>query len=225
MTMIELKHVSKIYGSGQARVVAIQDINFKIAPGEVALLMGPSGAGKSTLLTIAGSLQNPSSGEVLIAGQAVSKLSTRELSQLRLSELGFVLQAYNLVPFLTVAEQFQLVDRIKPSGNLSREELEKLLKRLDIRQLLNKYPNQLSGGQRQRVSIARALYPNPSVILADEPTASLDSERAVAVGQLFQQLAQEYHKAILLVTHDQRLETYADHIYQMLDGKIQVPAN
>lgn len=225
MTMIELKHVSKIYGSGQARVVAIQDINFKIAPGEVALLMGPSGAGKSTLLTIAGSLQKPSSGEVLIAGQAVSKLSTRELSQLRLSELGFVLQAYNLVPFLTVAEQFQLVDRIKPSGNLSREELEKLLKRLDIRQLLNKYPNQLSGGQRQRVSIARALYPNPSVILADEPTASLDSERAVAVGQLFQQLAQEYHKAILLVTHDQRLETYADHIYQMLDGKIQVPAN
>ncbi len=225
MTMIELKHVSKIYGSGQARVVAIQDINFKIAPGEVALLMGPSGAGKSTLLTIAGSLQKPSSGEVLIAGQAVSKLSTRELSQLRLSELGFVLQAYNLVPFLTVAEQFQLVDRIKPSGNLSREELEKLLKRLDIKQLLNKYPNQLSGGQRQRVSIARALYPNPSVILADEPTASLDSERAVAVGQLFQQLAQEYHKAILLVTHDQRLETYADHIYQMLDGKIQVPAN
>ncbi|MGO2722441.1 MAG: ABC transporter ATP-binding protein [Lactobacillus sp.] len=223
--MIELKHVSKIYGSGQARVVAIQDINFKIVQGEVALLMGPSGAGKSTLLTIAGSLQRPSSGEVVIAGQEVSKLSTRELSKLRLSELGFVLQAYNLVPFLTVAEQFQLVDRIKHNGNLSHEELDKLLQRLDIKQLLNKYPNQLSGGQRQRVSIARALYPNPSVILADEPTASLDSERAVAVGQLFQQLAQEYHKAVLLVTHDQRLETYADHIYQMLDGKIQVADN
>lgn len=220
MAVIELKNVAKIYGKGSAQVKALKDVNFEANKGEVVLIMGPSGAGKSTFLTIAGSLQKPTSGEVLINGKDISKFSAKQSNKLRLNEIGFVLQAYNLVPFLTVREQFVLVDKVKKQNNLSKAALGKLFTDLGITSLTKKYPNELSGGQQQRVAIARALYANPEIVLADEPTASLDTKNVEEVGSLFKHLAKERNKAIMLVTHDPRLEVYADHIYEMMDGQM-----
>ena len=221
MAIIELKNVQKVYGTGAAQVVALKNINFKANLGEVVLIMGPSGAGKSTFLTIAGSLQKPTAGEVIVNGQNIARISARASDHLRLMQLGFVLQAYNLVPFLKIREQFELVNKVKKRGNISQEKLQELLKQLGINSLLDKYPSELSGGQQQRAAIARALYANPQILLADEPTASLDSENVAEVGQLFKKLAKNYNKAVLLVTHDPRLKQYADHIYEMMDGKIK----
>ena len=221
MTIIELKNVQKVYGTGAAQVVALKNINFKANLGEVVLIMGPSGAGKSTFLTIAGSLQKPTAGEVIVDGQNIAHISARASDHLRLTQLGFVLQAYNLVPFLKIKEQFELVSKVKKAGNISQEKLQELLKQLGINSLLDKYPSELSGGQQQRAAIARALYANPQILLADEPTASLDSENVAEVGQLFKNLAKNYNKAVLLVTHDPRLKQYADHIYEMMDGEIK----
>lgn len=220
MAVIELKDVKKVYGKGDAQVVALKDINFKADKGEVVLIMGPSGAGKSTFLTIAGSLQKPTSGEVLINDEDISDFSAKKRNELRLNKIGFVLQAYNLVPFLTVNEQFTLVDKVKKQNNISREELQDLLKQLGITDLVKKYPSELSGGQQQRAAIARALYANPEILLADEPTASLDTKNVEEVGQLFKDLAKKRDKAVMLVTHDPRLEKYADHIYEIMDGQM-----
>mgnify|MGYP003562058146 FL=1 len=220
MAVIELKDVKKVYGKGNAQVVALKDINFKADKGEVVLIMGPSGAGKSTFLTIAGSLQKPTSGEVLINDEDISDFSAKKRNELRLNKIGFVLQAYNLVPFLTVNEQFTLVDKVKKQNNISREELQDLLKQLGITDLVKKYPSELSGGQQQRAAIARALYANPEILLADEPTASLDTKNVEEVGQLFKDLAKKRDKVVMLVTHDPRLEKYADHIYEMMDGQM-----
>lgn len=220
MAVIELTNVKKVYGKGNAQVEALKNINFKADKGEVVLIMGPSGAGKSTFLTIAGSLQKPTSGEVLINGEDISDFSAKKRNELRLNRIGFVLQAYNLVPFLTVEEQFTLVDKVKKQNNLSRDELNDLLKQLGITDLVKKYPSELSGGQQQRAAIARALYANPEILLADEPTASLDTKNVEEVGQLFKDLAKKRDKAVMLVTHDPRLEKYADHIYEMMDGQM-----
>ncbi|WEV40010.1 ABC transporter ATP-binding protein [Lactobacillus sp. ESL0684] len=220
MTVIELKNVQKVYGQGLAKVEALKNISFTANQGEVVLVMGPSGAGKSTFLTIAGSLQKPTSGQVLINGQDIAQISAKASEKLRLNQIGFILQAYNLVPFLTVKEQFELVNKVKKQDNITSEQLQKLLQQLSIADLINKYPQELSGGQQQRAAIARALYANPEILLADEPTASLDSQNVTEVGKLFKHLAKDYQKAILLVTHDSRLEKYADQIYEMIDGEL-----
>lgn len=222
MSVIELKNVSKSYGQGSAKVEALKNVNFEAQKGEVVLIEGPSGAGKSTFLTIAGALQKPTSGEVFIEKKDVTNYSPKQADALRLDKIGFVLQAYNLVPYLTVREQFILVDKVKKSGNLDKEALDNLLNELGIMQLVNKYPKELSGGQQQRVAIARALYADPAIILADEPTASLDSEKVEEVGKLFKSLAKQKEKAIILVTHDLRLNKYSDKIYEMLDGRLSL---
>lgn len=217
---IKLINVNKHYGHGRGLVDALQDINFSAHPGELTLILGPSGSGKSTFLTIAGGLRKPSSGRVLLAGEDISKLSNKELDQLRLNQVGFVLQSYNLLPYLTVDEQFELVNKVKPHGNLDADELTRLLEELGIADLRLQYPDQLSGGQNQRVAIARALYTNPDIVLADEPTAALDSARVVVVGKELQRLAQQRHKTVMVVTHDLRLKDHADRIYQINDGKL-----
>lgn len=220
MTTLSLKNVSKVFGSGTAKVNALTDVNFEANKGKLVLILGPSGSGKSTFLTIAGSLQSPTSGTVSINDKDVHQLSNKEREKLRLNQLGFVLQAYNLVPYLTVEEQFELVDKVKKNGNMSKEELDELLKKLGIADLINKYPDQLSGGQSQRVAIARALYPKPEIILADEPTAALDSAHVDEVGSLLENLAHTQNKAVIVVTHDLRLKKHADSIYNIIDGKI-----
>lgn len=219
MSVIELQDVKKVYGKGTARVEALKGINFKADRGEVVLIMGPSGAGKSTFLTIAGSLQKASSGHIYIDSKDVVAMNDKQRDSLRLNKLSFILQAYNLVPYLKVKEQFTLVDKVK-KDNISQERLKKIMNQLGIENLVNKYPSELSGGQQQRVAIALALYSNPEIILADEPTAALDTQNVAEVGQLFHNLAREHNTAIILVTHDPRLEQYADHIYNMMDGKL-----
>ena len=220
MSVIELKNISKDFGKGISRVRVLDNVNFTAELGELSLILGPSGSGKSTFLTISGGLQTPTTGTVTVEGETLDKLSTKERDQLRLNKVGFVLQSYNLLPYLTVKDQFALVRRIKKTGNMSEKELGNLLEELDISQLANHYPDEMSGGQNQRVAIARALYPNPPIVLADEPTAALDSNRVKVVGRLFKDMAVKHHKAIVVVTHDMRLREFADHIYQLMDGKL-----
>lgn len=219
MTAIELRNVEKYYGQGIARVHVLSDVNFKAELGKLNLVIGPSGSGKSTFLTIAGGLQQPSEGQVLIDGQEISALSGKQRDRLRLDKIGFVLQSYNLLPYLTVGDQFALVDRMR-HGNLSKGELGDLLKDLGIEKLIHKYPGELSGGQNQRVAVARALYTDPQIILADEPTAALDSDRVKVVGQLFSDLAVKHNKAVVVVTHDLRLREFADQVYTIVDGQM-----
>lgn len=220
MPAIELKNVNKYYGSGSARVHVLKDVNFSAELGEVVLILGPSGAGKSTFLTIAGGLLTATNGQVAINDINVSQLSKKEQNNLRLNEIGFILQPYNLVPFLTVNEQFKLVDKVKKSGNLSSAAMHQLAEKLDIVNLQQKYPSELSGGQKQRVALQRALYTDPTIVLADEPTAALDSQRVTEVGQLLKDLAKSQNKAVIVVTHDLRLTDHADKIYDLNDGQL-----
>ncbi|WP_459523817.1 ABC transporter ATP-binding protein [Leuconostoc lactis] len=221
MQTLKLSHVSKIYGQDSNRVVALDDVSFEAKQGELTLILGPSGSGKSTLLTIIGGLQSPTSGRVLVNDQVIDVQKQQDSDAFRLNQVGFVLQSYSLVPFLTVQQQFDLVDHVKKSGNLAPAQFQHYLAVLGIDDLLNKYPSALSGGQAQRVAIARALYADPDFILADEPTAALDSDRVQKVGALFRQIAVEQQKAVVVVTHDLRLKQYADHIYTIEDGHIQ----
>lgn len=218
MAEIELTYINKFFGEDTARVHVLKDLNFTANAGELVLILGPSGSGKSTFLTIAGGLQTPDSGSVTVDGQDVYQLSSKQRDRLRLNKIGFVLQAYNLVPYLTVLEQFKLADKVKASGNMNTDQLDELLKDLGIYELRHKYPDQLSGGQKQRVAIARALYSQPKIVLADEPTAALDSPRVAEVGALLADLAHKQNRAIVVVTHDVRLEEFADKTYCLSDG-------
>lgn len=221
MMTLALEHVDKVFGHATSRVQVLRDVNFQAQAGELNLVLGPSGSGKSTFLTIAGGIQTPTDGQVTVDGQSLASLSPAERDHLRLQRIGFILQAHNLIPYLTVREQFALVDKVKPKGNLSAQELTGLLAELGIDQVVHQYPAELSGGQSQRVAIARALYQNPAVLLADEPTAALDSQRVQVVGNLFRQLAKDHHKAVVVVTHDLRLREFADHVYQLMDGQLK----
>lgn len=218
MAAIEMNGINQIYGKGIAEVHVLHDIDFKAEAGTLSLIIGPSGSGKSTFLTIAGGLRTPTSGKVKVNGHDYQDSSRKALEKLRLNENGFVLQNYHLLPFLTVKDQFKLVDKVKKDHNLSQAELNDLLTQLGVEDLVDKYPTELSGGQQQRVAIARALYPDPSIILADEPTAALDSSRVKEVGKMFARLAHEHNKAVVIVTHDMRLKDYADQMFKINDG-------
>ena len=219
MPAIELKNIIKNFKTPTSDVEVLKNVNFSADAGSLSLVLGPSGSGKSTFLTIAGGIQTPTDGIVTTAGENLEQLSGKARDALRLDKI--VLQSYNLVPYLTVGEQFKLVDKIKPKGNLSHAALSELLDDLGIANLVNQYPASLSGGQTQRVAIARALYPDPAIVLADEPTAALDSPRVAVVGQLLADLAHKHNKAIVVVTHDVRLEKFADRKFTLLDGKLR----
>jgi len=221
MSNLRFSSVTKIFGHDTSKYVALDQVNFEAENGQLVVVIGPSGSGKTTFLTIAGGLQSPTSGNVTISGNNMTSLAKKEQTKLRLDKIGFVLQSYNLVPFLTVKEQFELVTKVK-KNNLSDQSLYQLLDDLDIRSLVNKYPNELSGGQKQRVAIARALFTDPEYILADEPTAALDTERSMAVMSLLKDLAHKHDKMIIVVTHDMRLKELADKVYQIIDGKMSV---
>ena len=218
MNVLEFINVTKSYQDGNKEIEALKETNFKIEEGKFIAIIGPSGSGKSTFLTLAGGLQTPSKGQIIINGKDYTNLSEKERSKLRFNDIGFVLQASNLVPFLTAKQQLELVDRINKEKRQKLQDQKSLFKELGIDHLENKLPKDLSGGERQRLAIARALYNNPAIILADEPTASLDSDRAFEVVELLSKECREKNKSIIMVTHDNRMIEKCDHVYQMKDG-------
>ena len=218
MNVLEFKNVTKSYQDGNKEIEALKETNFKIERGQFIAIIGPSGSGKSTFLTLAGGLQTPSKGQIIINGKDYTNLSEKERSKLRFNDIGFVLQASNLVPFLTAKQQLELVDRINKKKRQTLQDQKSLFKELEIDHLENKLPRDLSGGERQRLAIARALYNNPAIILADEPTASLDSDRAFEVVDLLSKECKEKNKSIIMVTHDNRMIGKCDHVYRMKDG-------
>ncbi|WP_455486064.1 ABC transporter ATP-binding protein [Gemella sp.] len=218
MNVLEFINVTKSYQDGNKEIEALKETNFKIEEGQFIAIIGPSGSGKSTFLTLAGGLQTPSKGQIIINGKDYTNLSEKERSKLRFNDIGFVLQASNLVPFLTAKQQLELVDRINKKKRQKLQAPKSLFKELGIDHLENKLPKDLSGGERQRLAIARALYNNPAIILADEPTASLDSDRAFEVVDLLLKECKEKNKSIIMVTHDNRMIEKCDHVYRMKDG-------
>lgn len=218
MNVLEFKNVTKSYKDGNNEMEALKETNFKIEEGQFIAIIGPSGSGKSTFLTLAGGLQTPSKGQIIINGKDYTNLSEKERAKLRFNDIGFVLQASNLVPFLTAKQQLELVDRINKNNKQTIQDKHSLFKELGIEHLENKLPKDLSGGERQRLAIARALYNDPAIILADEPTASLDSDRAFEVVELLSKECREKNKSIIMVTHDNRMIEKCDHVYRMKDG-------
>ena len=218
MNVLEFINVTKSYQDGNKEIEALKETNFKIEEGQFIAIIGPSGSGKSTFLTLAGGLQTPSKGQIIINGKDYTNLSEKERAKLRFNDIGFVLQASNLVPFLTAKQQLELVDRINKNNKQTIQDKHSLFKELGIEHLENKLPKDLSGGERQRLAIARALYNDPAIILADEPTASLDSDRAFEVVDLLSKECREKNKSIIMVTHDNRMIEKCDHVYRMKDG-------
>ena len=218
MNVLEFKNVTKSYKDGNNEIEALKETNFKIEEGQFIAIIGPSGSGKSTFLTLAGGLQTPSKGQIIINGKDYTNLSEKERAKLRFNDIGFVLQASNLVPFITAKQQLELVDRINKNNKQTIQDKHSLFKELGIEHLENKLPKDLSGGERQRLAIARALYNDPAIILADEPTASLDSDRAFEVVELLSKECREKNKSIIMVTHDNRMIEKCDHVYRMKDG-------
>ena len=218
--LIEMNQVTKTYGEGKMKVVALHETNFQLNTGEFVAIVGPSGSGKTTFLTTLGQLQEASSGKILVKGKETGSLTEKEKTDLRFREFGFILQASNLIPFLTVKEQLDLIDRLDDKGKNSKSDRKELFDLLDLEKVQNQYPKALSGGERQRAAIARALYNNPSIVLADEPTASLDTERAYQVTDMLASIAHEQGRGVVMITHDTRLLDKVDRVYVMSDGNL-----
>jgi putative ABC transport system ATP-binding protein len=213
--------VSKIYQSAIGEIRAVDQASIAIYPGEFVALVGPSGSGKTTMLAMLAALLTPSEGQVLIDDEDLGEMNEKQRVEFRRERIGFTFQSNNLVPYLTVLENVEMMLKLnKRMGKAERQNARDLLDRLGLTERLHTLPNQLSGGQRQRVAIARSLIHNPSVVLADEPTASLDTERAFQVVKLYADLIHENNKAGIMVTHDLRMCKYVDKIIQIEDGKI-----
>ncbi|MGX6962229.1 ABC transporter ATP-binding protein [Vagococcus xieshaowenii] len=217
MNVIELNKVTKNFTVGSNEVTILKETSLTIDEGNFVAIVGPSGSGKSTLLTIMGALQSPTSGSISINEKNVSNLSKNELSSVRFNDIGFVLQASNLVPYLTLKEQFELKYKYKKE-KYDKERVQEVMDKLSITHLADKYPDDISGGERQRAAIGLALVLSPKIILADEPTASLDTEKAYEVVEVFQKISHESNTTIIMVTHDTRMLSYCDRILEMNDG-------
>ncbi len=218
--IISARDVWKIYGKGDAATYALRGVNVDIYPGEFVAIMGPSGSGKSTLMHILGLLDTPTRGNVFVHGEDVSKLGEDERAIIRRKTIGFVFQQYNLSPSLTALENVELPMLFAGvPAEKRRKRAEELLRMVDLGNRLHHYPNQLSGGQQQRVAIARALANDPEIILADEPTGNLDTERGAKVMEIFHNLNRR-GKTIVLVTHDPEIAKHAERVILIRDGKI-----
>lgn len=219
---IVLEKVSKKYEMGDTIVEALSDSDLTIEEGEFVAVMGPSGSGKSTLMNLVGALDVPSSGEVTVAGEKISKMSEDELAGLRSRNIGFIFQQFNLIPTMNAAENVALPMLFRGVGKKDRiSRAEELLKKVGLEDRMHHMPSELSGGQRQRVSIARALANDPDIVLADEPTGNLDSETGEKIMELLTELNKE-GKTIIMVTHDENDAGYADRIINIEDGRVGV---
>jgi putative ABC transport system ATP-binding protein len=219
---IRIEGLRKVYGHGETAVEALKDVNMVVQPGEVVGLIGPSGSGKSTLLKCLGAVIEPTAGRMVLGGDTIydQGWTTPDLRALRRDRIGFVFQAPYLIPFLDVTDNVALLPMLSGVANgQARQRARELLTALDVAHRAKAQPSELSGGEQQRVSIARALANQPPVILADEPTAPLDSERALAVMRILNQMAQQYRTAIIVVTHDEKIIPTFKRIYHIRDGR------
>ena len=219
---LHLEGVSHTYGDGESELTVLEDLSCSVKSGELVAVVGPSGSGKSTFLSIAGALLTPSRGEVHIGGRSLSGMNERQLADLRLHEIGFIFQGANLLPYLKVEEQLRFVAKL---GRADKEQAARraaeLLERLGLTARRKHYPDKLSGGERQRVAVARALMNDPSVILADEPTASLDADRGRDVTKLLAERIKAEGKAGVIVTHDERILPYCDRVLRLENGRLR----
>ena len=219
---IVARGVEMVFQSGNQKYHALKNINLDVYQGDIQLLMGPSGSGKTTLLSILGGILTPTSGSVCLAGQDLTKMSRSQLAKFRLKNIGFIFQEFNLFPALTAVENVEVALKLKGfKGTAVRREGLFLLDQVGLSDKAKSLPRDLSGGQKQRVAIARALAGNPQFIMADEPTAALDSQSGHAVIMLLRQLAKEHNRTVLMVTHDSRIMDVADRVTNLEDGVLQ----
>ncbi len=220
--ILRVKNLSKYYGTEPNSVTAVQKVSLEIAKAEVVLIMGPSGSGKTTLLSMLGALLRPSEGEIFLKGRSITELSETELSTLRLHELGFIFQNFHLLSALTALDNVALVAKMAGlSHSEARTKAEFMLSELGLAGRLRFLPEKLSGGEKQRVAIARAMINNPSLILADEPTANLDSKTGYGVMQLLSRMAKEEERSVLIVSHDSRIRDISDRVLWLEDGRLK----
>ncbi|HKZ55123.1 MAG TPA: ATP-binding cassette domain-containing protein [Anaerolineales bacterium] len=219
---LRVEHVTKRYGSGATEVTAVRDVTLQVAPGEVVLIMGPSGSGKTTLLSMLGALLRPSEGEIHLNGEAISSLAENRLPDIRLRQFGFIFQDFNLLSALPVLENVAIVAELAGNRNgEARRKAEELLRGFGLGDRLHFLPEKLSGGEKQRVAIARALVNNPALILADEPTANLDSKIGHEIMRLLRRIAKEQGRSVVIVSHDQRIKDIADRVLWLEDGQFK----
>ena len=219
MEIVKMEHVTKIYGEGNTRVWALDDVNLTVNKGEIVAVVGASGSGKSTLLHVMGGVDTPNEGNVIVDGKDITRLTDEEMSVFRRRKIGFVFQAYHLIPLLTVDENIKmpiLLDHRKPD----RDYIDHIIEMLGLKDRRKHLPNQLSGGQQQRAAIARALANRPALILADEPTGALDSKNGNEVITLLQDSVKKLDQTLVLITHNIDLAREADRIVRITDGKI-----
>ncbi|MBN2006838.1 MAG: ABC transporter ATP-binding protein [Anaerolineae bacterium] len=221
MSLIQTENLTKIYGTGETAITALDHLNLSVETGEFIAVMGPSGCGKSTLLHLVGGLDRQTDGHVILDGKDIVNLGDDALTELRRRKIGFIFQFFNLIPVLTSLENAALpliLDGVKPTA--AHAKATEWLTNLGIGDRLHSRPDQLSGGQQQRVAIARALVAEPALVLADEPTGNLDSRTGDEIAGLLRQIVSQWHRTVLMVTHDPRIAAYADRIIFLKDGRI-----
>lgn len=217
--MIEINNVSKEFIDGDEKFLALKETTIKIKDKEFVAVIGPSGSGKSTFLTIVGALQQPTHGNLIINQHDVYDLSENERSDLRFNDIGFILQGSNLIPFLTIREQYHL--KLKKYKKKERNKrIDEVLNLLSISKLADKYPEDISGGERQRAAIGLAILLKPRLVLADEPTASLDTDKAIQIVELLQTISEKDKTSVVMVTHDERMVEYCNRVIQIIDGDV-----
>ncbi|HAA3924668.1 TPA_asm: hemin ABC transporter ATP-binding protein [Listeria monocytogenes] len=221
MTLM-MKNISKNYQDGEQVIEVLKNVSLEVAQGEFVTIVGPSGAGKSTFLSIAGALLSPTEGEIAIGGKVLNDLTSKELTKVRLDKVGFIFQGANLIPYLNVRDQLLVIAELSgEKGRGAKEKADELLKELGLTARENNYPESLSGGEKQRVAIARALMNDPDIILADEPTASLDANRGHKVVQMIADEVKRKNKAAIMVTHDERVLDLVDRVIRIEDGYLK----
>jgi len=219
---LDVQHVSKVYGEGDTQVRAVQDVSLAVAPGEIVLIMGPSGSGKTTLLSMLGALLRPTEGRITLSGEDLTAAGEGRLPGIRLRRFGFIFQDFNLLSSLSALENVAIVAQLAGLKNgASRKRAQEMLVSLGLGERLGFLPEKLSGGEKQRVAIARALVNDPALILADEPTANLDSKIGHEIMQLLRRIAKEQGRSVVIVSHDQRIKDIADRVLWLEDGQFK----
>lgn len=218
-TILDLKDIQKSFQDGEEKRTVLNNLQLEVVAGEFVAILGPSGSGKSTLLSIAGILMSADKGRIILDGQDISQATQKIWTSIRREKIGFVFQSHQLLPYLTVYDQLLMAGKMSRVKNLDQR-IKELLNDLGISNCAKKFPKQLSGGQKQRAAIARAFLAKPALILADEPTASLDEARGRQIAELLQKETKENHSAAIMVTHDERILDVVDHVYRLKDGQL-----